>query len=440
MNSKNKISSFSFRNYAWRQLRKNKIAWVSFWIILVLIGIALCSNFIANSQPYFIKVNGHSYFPLFSFKNEIEFYDANGNKEMLAKDQVDWKHLNFESAFFPPVAYIPSSSDLLNADYKSPSEEQYFKNKKGETIDMPFRFRHFLGTNKRGEDVLSGLIHGTSISISVGFFSMLLAGILGIFFGMMAGYFGDDAIKIKRGIACSLAVGLVFSWFYAFQIRSFVLMDALQNSFLSFLLQLFFSVLIFLFVLLIFYFLGKLISQIKWLKQAVHVPLDTIISRLIEMIVSLPTLLLIITIAAISKPSLMNLILIIAFVQWTSIARLIRAEMLRLKQLEFIQAAQAMGLKPWQIMLRHALPNAMAPALVSISFGIASAILIESGLSFLGVGVPVDVVTWGSLINSGRENFAAWWLVLFPGLCIFITALCCNILGEALRDAMDVKQ
>ena len=303
MNSKNKISSFSFRNYAWRQLRKNKIAWVSFWIILVLIGIALCSNFIANSQPYFIKVNGHSYFPLFSFKNEIEFYDANGNKEMLAKDQVDWKHLNFESAFFPPVAYIPSSSDLLNADYKSPSEEQYFKNKKGETIDMPFRFRHFLGTNKRGEDVLSGLIHGTSISISVGFFSMLLAGILGIFFGMMAGYFGDDAIKIKRGIACSLAVGLVFSWFYAFQIRSFVLMDALQNSFLSFLLQLFFSVLIFLFVLLIFYFLGKLISQIKWLKQAVHVPLDTIISRLIEMIVSLPTLLLIITIAAISKPS-----------------------------------------------------------------------------------------------------------------------------------------
>ena len=189
----------------------------------------------------------------------------------------------------------------------------------------------------------------------------------------------------------------------------------------------------------VFYFIGKIFSKISFLNSTISIPLYNIISRTIEVVVSLPTLLLIITIAAIAKPSITNLILIIALVQWTTIARFVRAEMLRLRNMEFMQAAEVLGLKPYQILLRHALPNVIAPALVSISFGVAAAILMESGLSFLGVGVPVDQVTWGSLINSGRENFQAWWLVLYPGLCIFLTVLVYNILGEALRDAMDVK-
>ncbi len=89
--------------------------------------------------------------------------------------------------------------------------------------------------------------------------------------------------------------------------------------------------------------------------------------------------------------------------------------------------------------MHHALPNAIAPALISISFGIANAILIESGLSFIGLGVPPDVVTWGSLLNAGRGNFDAWWMVVFPGLCIFITVTTYNLIGEGLRDALDPK-
>jgi peptide/nickel transport system permease protein len=130
---------------------------------------------------------------------------------------------------------------------------------------------------------------------------------------------------------------------------------------------------------------------------------------------------------------------IIGLTSWTEIARFTRAEFLKIRNLEYIQAGQALGYSEARIIFRHALPNGIAPALVAIAFGIASAILIESGLSFLGIGVPADVVTWGSLVNAGRENFQAWWLVVYPGLAIFITVTIYNLLGEGLRDALDPR-
>ena len=429
------IKPFSFRRHTWQQLKQNKIAFAAIWLLGFFVALAVFAPWLANDKPFYISVNQHTYFPLLSLKNQVEFFDANGKSEMMNAEQIDWKHLNYESAIFPPIAYSANTSDILNSNYKSPNEEQQFKNSNGEIVEMPFRFRHFLGTNKRGEDVLSGLIHGASVSLLVGVFSMLMASIIGIFLGLIAGYFGDNKIKLQKGVVLSLLIGLVFAWFYAFDIFWNLL---LENSF-SFFTQLLFCGLIFLLVLGVFYFIGKIFSKISFLNSTISIPLDNIISRTIEVVVSLPTLLLIITIAAIAKPSITNLILIIALVQWTTIARFVRAEMLRLRNMEFMQAAEVLGLKPYQILLRHALPNVIAPALVSISFGVAAAILMESGLSFLGVGVPVDQVTWGSLINSGRENFQAWWLVLYPGLCIFLTVLVYNILGEALRDAMDVK-
>ncbi len=98
-----------------------------------------------------------------------------------------------------------------------------------------------------------------------------------------------------------------------------------------------------------------------------------------------------------------------------------------------------MGLSEFRIMLRHALPNGISTALVALTFGVSAAILIESGLSFLGIGVPHDSVTWGSLLAAGRENFSAWWLVVFPGLAIFATVTALNFLGEAMREIWDPK-
>jgi peptide/nickel transport system permease protein len=133
------------------------------------------------------------------------------------------------------------------------------------------------------------------------------------------------------------------------------------------------------------------------------------------------------------------LMIIIGLTSWTGIARFTRAEFLRLRELEFIHAAKVLGFSDWRIIFKHALPNGLAPIFVSIAFGVASAILAESSLSFLGIGVPEDIVTWGSLLSIGKEEFDAWWLVVFPGFAIFITIMIYNLIGEGLRDALDPK-
>jgi peptide/nickel transport system permease protein len=125
---------------------------------------------------------------------------------------------------------------------------------------------------------------------------------------------------------------------------------------------------------------------------------------------------------------------LIALTSWTGIARLTRAEILRIKKLDYIQAAKALGYSQSRIIMRHALLNGLAPALVAIAFGVASTILIESSLSFLGIGLPIDTVTWGSMLSEGRTQFSAWWMTVFPGLAIFITVTIYNILGDALRE------
>ena len=131
--------------------------------------------------------------------------------------------------------------------------------------------------------------------------------------------------------------------------------------------------------------------------------------------------------------------IIIGITSWTGIARFTRAEFLRIRSLEFVQAAESLGFSSLRTIFKHALPNALAPVFVSIAFGIASAILIESGLSFLGIGVPDDIVTWGSLLNTGRQNLEAWWLIIYPGIAIFLTITIYNMIAEASRDALDPR-
>ena len=118
------------------------------------------------------------------------------------------------------------------------------------------------------------------------------------------------------------------------------------------------------------------------------------------------------------------------FVSWTSIAKFTRAELLRIRKLEYIEAAQAFGYSQFRIVFKHALPNALAPVLIAVAFGVASAIIIEAYLSFIGVGIPDDQVTWGSLLNMARDNISAWWIAIFPGTAIFITVTIFNLIGE----------
>jgi peptide/nickel transport system permease protein len=167
---------------------------------------------------------------------------------------------------------------------------------------------------------------------------------------------------------------------------------------------------------------------------------DMLLSRVIEMVMCIPALILILALLAVlDTPNIWHLMIVLGATGWTGIARLTRGEFLRLGQLEYVSAARALGFGRLRIMFRHILPNSLAPVLVPISFGIASAILIESGLSFLGFGAPPPNPSWGTLLNAGRSNLQMWWLLLFPGLAIFLTVLCYNLIGEGIQEATDPK-
>jgi peptide/nickel transport system permease protein len=159
---------------------------------------------------------------------------------------------------------------------------------------------------------------------------------------------------------------------------------------------------------------------------------DLALSRLFELMLAIPTFFLILTVAAVLPPSIYNVMIILGLTGWTGIARFVRAEFLKIRSLDYAVAARSLGASTPAIMFRHILPNALAPVLVS-------AILAESGLSFLGVGVPAELVTWGSILSVSQSNTFAWWLAVFPGAAIFMTVTAYNLIGDGLRDALDPK-
>jgi peptide/nickel transport system permease protein len=167
------------------------------------------------------------------------------------------------------------------------------------------------------------------------------------------------------------------------------------------------------------------------------------VSRLIEMMLSFPTFFLIITIAAVVDPKYLNiftLMVIIGLTSWTGIARFTRGEFFKLKNFDFINAAKVQGASHSHIITRHLLPNSLAPIIVSLTFGVGGAILAESGLSFLGVGIQPPEPSWGNVLSIIQKSWASWWIGLFPGVMIFISVLSYNLLGDALRDALDPKE
>ena len=164
---------------------------------------------------------------------------------------------------------------------------------------------------------------------------------------------------------------------------------------------------------------------------------DVIIMRFVDIMLCFPTFFLILAVIALLEPSIINIMIIIGVTSWMGVARLIRAEILSLKERDFIYAEKAIGASDFRIISRHLIPNAMAPVLVSITLGIAAAILVESSLSFLGIGVQPPTPSWGNILSEGKSVMgAAWWMMLFPGLAIFITVLGYNLLGEGIREKL----
>lgn len=320
----------------WQRYRHNPIALTGFYVVCGFVFMALFADFIANDKPYYTQYKGQSHFPILR-GYLVDLKLAKWPAELL---NVDYKKLEGATSVFPPIPYRPSNINLL------------------EPLEPPSA-RHWFGTDKLGRDVMAGMVHGSRVSLSIGFVAVGIAVMIGVVLGGIAGYFGG------------------------------------------------------------------------WV--------DLTISRLFEVMLSIPTFFLLITIAALLPPSIFLTMFIIGATSWVGIARFTRNEFLKIRNLDYVTAAIALGVSDRKVMFKHILPNALAPVIVSVVLGIAGAILVESSLSFLGIGVPAELVTWGSILHEASTTTYAWWLAVFPGFAIFITVLAYYLVGEGLREVLDPR-
>lgn len=386
--------------------------------VSILLLIIVLAPLLANDRPLVCVYKQQVLFPAFSVKHQHQISE----NELLNYDMgKDWKQLHTDFSLFPLCAYSPKTIDADNP-YKSPLSEQFISTDTNKQQSLPFKYRHWLGTTQTGSDVLSGLIHGTKTSIGVGFWSACIAGFIGVLLGALAGYFGNKQFKIGIMQFVFTLLALAMALFYVYVFYTDGVFVNLENVALKLLLIASFVTML----SLLFYVIGKKVDLFFKTKIQIAIPIDLIITKYIEVINTIPSLLIIVAVASIAKSSYSLLIVLIGFLSCTSVARVTRAEYFKAKELNYVLAYKAMGFKEWDIMLKKILPNIIPIITVQLVFVMASAILIESSLSFIGVGIPMNDTSWGSLLAEAREKFSAWWLVIFPGACIFIVLFMCN--------------
>ena len=399
------------------QLNAHPRSRIALRTLAILLFIALFGDFIATDKPLFCVTDGKVQLPA--------LHSAAVNMGLAKWSQgsnANWQGKDYQFVIWPLIPYAPDKLDLANSNYKGPFDSQEVR---------AIRFRHWLGTDKLGRDVLAGLVRGCRISLMIGCISMFLAVLIGVPIGAFAGYLGDSRWRIRWPNLVLGAVVITLAVFYLVQSAGYFRIGFVAKRgyqmFLAGIILLYMSE----------YFLRQMpIKTGRW----VRVPADTLVMRTVEVIRSIPGLFLLLAVLGIiMKPSWIYVILLIALWRIPSMIRYVRAEAYKLREQSFIDAARVIGLTDSQIVYRHIIPNAFSPVLVSVAFGIGGAILLESSLSFLGVGMSLDTISWGKILSEARDNFGAWWLAVFPGLAIFITIAVFNILGDALTDLLEVR-
>ncbi len=299
--------SHSLWGEAWRRLKQNKAAMAGYFMIFFLTFFAFGADLLAPHDYQRINLN---------------------------RDEV--------CVFFEGPRYVKTTLE-------------------DGTVTEKFVHGHYLGTDLKGRDNLSRLMHGARISLQVGLISQFVAGFLGITIGLISGYYGG------------------------------------------------------------------------WIDMA--------LMRLTDIMLAFPFLLFVMTIVAvIGNPPIHVVFLVIGLVGWPHLARLVRAQVLGLKEKEFIEAALSLGARDRSILFKHLLPNCMAPIIVQVSLGMAQAILSEAGLSFLGFGAQPPLASWGLMVAQGQEAIdPKWWVSIYPGIAIMSSVFAFNLLGDGLRDALDPR-
>jgi peptide/nickel transport system permease protein len=294
---------------------------------------------------------------------------------------------------------------------------------------------HWLGTDGLGRDVLANLVYGCRTSFLISFTVMGMATTVGVALGSAAGFLGDRSIRVSFISLLLFLLAAVAVWFYAFYRRQYSLSDAAAASLPSFAYQLLVSLGIAAGVFVAVKGMHWMLARTFLSRFTFLLPLDQIVLKLIEVITVIPRLILILCLSAFMYPSLPVLMLLIAVSYWAGPARLVRAELLRVNGLSFMQAAKAAGLPRGQIYLRHALPNTLGSVAVAFTFGVTGLLALESTLSFLGIGVPSDLPSWGRMMAGIRSNLSAWWLVVLPGTLLSLTVLSLQTCSFYLQKA-----
>lgn len=396
----------SDQRFLYRQRQTNITTKMARWVIYLFIVIGLCSRFIANDLPLVAKYDSSICSPvILELLSDIGIIED----KIYTESKYTWK----------VMPLIPYSSDQLNSTTNvniGPLDNQE---------STSWRYRHWLGTDQLGRDVFAGLIHGTSVALKVGLLSVFFSLLMGLYIGLLSGYYGDDGWRISL---YSLILGALIKLLGLYYI---IFPLVIQPTTLYY----------FLVILVVSALLILTIRYIPSTIKSVHIPIDLITTKIIEVLKSIPTLFIILALLSVfSKPSIWNVIFIISVIGWPKFARLIRAEILQIKNLEYIQSAKSIGLTDIEIIIKHALPNALTSIISITAFAISGAILLESTLSFLGLGIPLEQISWGSMLADSRENFSSWWLAVFPGMAIFMVLLSFYIVSNQLNEKMNIRQ
>ena len=391
-----KHKSFFHRLPYWKESAAVRWSWI---FLMIVAFFAITGPFVANEKPYYVKLDGKKYYPLFQNISEAQLSQLHP-----LHSPVRWRETQFESVWYAVIPYSHYSIDLKAGAHIGPFDDQ-----------PSARFRHWLGTDPLGRDVTSGMIRGCRVSLMIGLGAMLLALLIGVPLGAVAAYWGNKKWRLSWmhvAAGCLLLLAGVYIFF-------------IPVSFVTKLLALFIIVLC----------LGILWVVFKKIKtRRISIPLDQFIMGLISIVDSFPALFIIlILLFIIPVKGWFIVLLAIAVIRWPVMARYMRAEIYKMKESNYIKAAQVLNLRDVYILRHHIIPFAFRPVMISFVFGVSSAILAESSLSFLGIGLPAEELNWGRLLAQARNHFDSWWLVLFPGMAIFFTLIALYTIGNAMQ-------